>query len=91
MPWCVLVVLCDGFLMSPLIFQAPQRDDALRVILHELDGVPNFRVDGEADELHNARDRAITLELTNRFAVVNGMLKHIIIAHLFNSFCRPSR
>lgn len=61
------------FLTQPVIFQAPQRDDPLRVILHELDGVPNFRVDDEADELHNARDRAITLELTNRFAVVKGM------------------
>ena len=59
--------------MQPVISQAPQRDDPLRVILHELDGVPNFRVDGEADELHNARDREITLELTNRFAVVKGM------------------
>ncbi|KAH7914372.1 ras GTPase-activating protein [Hygrophoropsis aurantiaca] len=42
------------------------RDDALRVILHELDGVPHL----DNDELKDARDRAITLELTNRFAHV---------------------
>ncbi|KAH7929429.1 ras GTPase-activating protein [Leucogyrophana mollusca] len=45
---------------------SPPRDDALRVILHELDGVPHL----DNDELKDARDRAITLELTNRFAHV---------------------
>ncbi|KAH9006764.1 ras GTPase-activating protein [Lactarius hatsudake] len=40
------------------------RDDALRIILQELDGVPQFG----NEELKDARDRAITLELTNRFA-----------------------
>ncbi|KAK7470669.1 iqgap-related protein [Stygiomarasmius scandens] len=46
---------------------APQRsDDALRIILGELDGVPNIG----SEELKNARDTAITLELTNRFANV---------------------
>lgn len=50
--------------------QALHRDDPLRAILHELDGVPNMRSSDNADELHDARDRAITLELTNRFAVV---------------------
>ncbi|KAL4081851.1 hypothetical protein V8B97DRAFT_1925744 [Scleroderma yunnanense] len=43
---------------------SPSRDDGLRVILHELNGVPNI----ENDELKDARDQAITLELTNRFA-----------------------
>ncbi|KAH9060882.1 ras GTPase-activating protein [Lactarius vividus] len=42
------------------------RDDALRIILQELDGVPQFG----NEELKDARDRAITLELTNRFAHV---------------------
>ncbi|KAF8559125.1 ras GTPase-activating protein [Imleria badia] len=45
---------------------SPSRDDALRVILHELDGVPHL----DNDELKDARDKAITLELTNRFARV---------------------
>ncbi|KDQ64483.1 hypothetical protein JAAARDRAFT_28113 [Jaapia argillacea MUCL 33604] len=41
-------------------------DDLLRVLLHELDGVPHFG----SDELKDARDNVITLELTNRFAHV---------------------
>ncbi|KIK48850.1 hypothetical protein CY34DRAFT_797634 [Suillus luteus UH-Slu-Lm8-n1] len=45
---------------------SPDRYDALRVILHELDGVPHL----DNDELKDARDRAVTLELTNRFAHV---------------------
>jgi len=46
--------------------QGPGRDDPLRTILHELDGVPQFG----NEELKDARDRAITLELTNRLAHV---------------------
>lgn len=45
---------------------SPSREDALRVILQELNGVPNI----ENDELKDARDKVITLELTNRFARV---------------------
>ncbi|KIP08317.1 hypothetical protein PHLGIDRAFT_69492 [Phlebiopsis gigantea 11061_1 CR5-6] len=45
---------------------APGREDILRVILQELDGVPNVG----NDELHEARDAAIELQLTNRFAHV---------------------
>ncbi|KAI6047200.1 ras GTPase-activating protein [Pisolithus marmoratus] len=45
---------------------SPSREDGLRVILQELNGVPNI----ENDELKDARDKAITLELTNRFARV---------------------
>lgn len=48
---------------------APTRDDALRVIILELGGVPNL---GTTEELAAARDAAITLELTNRFANVKG-------------------
>lgn len=48
--------------------QGPGRDDPLRTILHELDGVPQFG----NEELKDARDRAITLELTNRLARVRG-------------------
>ncbi|KAI0775938.1 hypothetical protein BD413DRAFT_469824 [Trametes elegans] len=45
---------------------APARDDTLRVILTELDGVPNVG----NDELTEARDTAIELQLSNRFARV---------------------
>ncbi|KAI0638045.1 hypothetical protein C8Q77DRAFT_1214962 [Trametes polyzona] len=45
---------------------APVRDDTLRVILTELDGVPNVG----NDELTEARDTAIELQLSNRFARV---------------------
>jgi hypothetical protein len=38
------------------------------MILHELGGVPNLG----SDELNDARDTAVTLELTNRFANVRG-------------------
>ncbi|KAK0190956.1 ras GTPase-activating protein [Armillaria mellea] len=41
-------------------------DDALKIILRELDGVPHFG----NEELKDARDHVITLELTNRFADV---------------------
>ncbi|KAF9221951.1 ras GTPase-activating protein [Gyrodon lividus] len=51
---------------QPAAADSPSRDDALRVILHELDGVPHL----DNDELKDARDKAITLELTNRFARV---------------------
>jgi len=44
----------------------------LRVILVELDGVPHLG----NDELKDARDRAITLELTNRFADVKGSISY---------------
>ena len=47
---------------------APSRDDPLRHIIVELGGVPNLG----SDELNAARDAAITLELTNRFANVKG-------------------
>lgn len=39
------------------------------MILNELVGVPNLA----NEELKDARDTAITLELTNRFATVGGM------------------
>ncbi|EJD01008.1 uncharacterized protein FOMMEDRAFT_21471 [Fomitiporia mediterranea MF3/22] len=45
---------------------APARDDPLRGILTELGGVPHLG----SEELTAARDAAITLELTNRFANV---------------------
>ncbi|CDO71342.1 hypothetical protein BN946_scf184908.g100 [Trametes cinnabarina] len=46
---------------------APARDDPIRVILTELDGVPNVAA---SDELNDARDTAIELQLSNRFARV---------------------
>ncbi|KAF7355360.1 Ras GTPase-activating-like protein rng2 [Mycena sanguinolenta] len=45
---------------------APPSNDTLRTILVELGGVPHLG----SDELKDARDQAITLELTNRFANV---------------------
>ncbi|THH32726.1 hypothetical protein EUX98_g1475 [Antrodiella citrinella] len=45
---------------------APGREDEVRAILTELDGVPNIG----NDELNDARDTAIELQLTNRFAQV---------------------
>lgn len=59
-------------LSDPTSFQGTDRDDPLRVILQELDGVPQFG----NEELKDARDRAITLELTNRFAEVRGKVYH---------------
>ena len=46
--------------------KAPERDDPLRTILGELNGVPTVG----NNELTDARDHPITLELTNRFANV---------------------
>lgn len=51
-------------------FQTASNDDTLKVILAELGGVPHL----DNEELKDARDSAITLELTNRFADVRGML-----------------
>lgn len=45
-------------------------DDTLKVILAELGGVPHL----DNEELKDARDSAITLELTNRFADVRDPL-----------------
>ncbi|KAF5388019.1 hypothetical protein D9615_000397 [Tricholomella constricta] len=55
-----------GLLSQHLDHIAPRKDDTLRVILAELDGVPNLG----SEELKDARDTSITLELTNRFAHV---------------------
>ncbi|KAJ3757022.1 ras GTPase-activating protein [Lentinula raphanica] len=49
---------------------APAPDDTIRAILTELNGVPNFG----NEELKNARDKTITLALTNRFANVEDPL-----------------
>lgn len=50
--------------------QGLEHDDPLKAILAELDGVPNLGT----EELKDARDTVITLELTNRFAHVRGQL-----------------
>ncbi|KAG5646573.1 hypothetical protein DXG03_002876 [Asterophora parasitica] len=55
-----------GLLSQHLDHVAPSKDDTLRVILAELVGVPHLG----SDELKDARDTSITLELTNRFAHV---------------------
>jgi Ras GTPase-activating-like protein IQGAP2/3 len=59
---------CDIIKLYLTLTQAPSREDTLRLILSELDGAPNLGT----EELNDARDRAITLELTNRFAEVEG-------------------
>lgn len=68
--WTILYELFLHLFLSLLItaFQSPTRDDTLRVILLELDGVPHIG----NDELNDARDTAIELQLTNRFAHVKG-------------------
>jgi Ras GTPase-activating-like protein IQGAP2/3 len=45
----------------------------MKIILTELGGVPHL----DNEELKDARETAITLELTNRFAVVHGELWNI--------------
>lgn len=60
------VYAMHGLLSKYLDQISPTREDGLRVILQELNGVPNI----ENDELKDARDKVITLELTNRFARV---------------------
>ncbi|THH19788.1 hypothetical protein EW146_g1464 [Bondarzewia mesenterica] len=61
------VYAMHGLLAQHIDSLAPSREDTLRVIIHELDGVPHLG----SEELKDARDRAITLDLTNRFAHVN--------------------
>lgn len=57
------------------------------MILHELGGVPNLG----SDELNDARDTAVTLELTNRFANVRGELSTLLSrATDLMAICRPS-
>ncbi|TCD70814.1 hypothetical protein EIP91_001504 [Steccherinum ochraceum] len=60
------VYTMHSILQQHLEIVAPTREDTLRVILTELDGVPNIG----NDELNDARDTAIELQLTNRFANV---------------------
>lgn len=57
-----------------IFVQALNSNDPLKVILAELDGVPNLGT----DELKDARDKAITLTLTNRFADVQGERIHVL-------------
>ncbi|KAJ7498942.1 ras GTPase-activating protein [Mycena latifolia] len=59
-----------GLLTQHQDYLAPESGDTLKTILAELDGVPNLG----NDELKDARDQAITLELTNRFANVRDPL-----------------
>ncbi|KZV69162.1 hypothetical protein PENSPDRAFT_753609 [Peniophora sp. CONT] len=59
------VYAMHGLLSAHLDALAPARDDPLRVILAELNGVPHLGAD---EQLKDARERPITLELTNRFA-----------------------
>ncbi|KAI0068683.1 hypothetical protein BV25DRAFT_1792222 [Artomyces pyxidatus] len=55
--------------LDRLVTDKIARDDPLRIIIQDLDGVPHFG----NEELKDARDRAITLELTNRFAHVRDL------------------
>ncbi|KAJ7068257.1 ras GTPase-activating protein, partial [Mycena amicta] len=56
-----------GLLLQHQDALAPQTSDVLRTIIFELGGVPNLG----SDELKDAREHPITLELTNRFANVS--------------------
>ncbi|CAG7849424.1 Ras GTPase-activating-like protein IQGAP1 [Serendipita indica DSM 11827] len=64
------VYAMHNILLKNLDGLAPQREDTLRAILTELEGPPMLSDHTGSSDLHDARDRAITLELTNRFAVV---------------------
>ena len=57
-------------LLSEKQKQSTGPDDPMKVILAELGGVPHL----DNEELKDARETAITLELTNRFAFVDGEL-----------------
>ncbi|KAI0053622.1 ras GTPase-activating protein [Auriscalpium vulgare] len=63
------VYAMHGLLAQHIGRVAPPRDDPLRVILQDLNGVPQFG----NEELKDARDNAITLELSNRFAQVKDL------------------
>lgn len=56
-----------SLLLQHQTFLSTGPDDQLKVILTELGGVPHL----DNEELKDARETAITLELTNRFAVVH--------------------
>ncbi|KAF7301657.1 RAS GTPase-activating protein [Mycena indigotica] len=56
-----------GLLLQHQNVLAPEANDVLRTILSELGGVPNLG----SDELKDAREHPVTLELTNRFADVD--------------------
>ncbi|KAF7288236.1 RAS GTPase-activating protein [Mycena chlorophos] len=56
-----------GLLLTHQQVLAPQTNDVLKTILFELGGVPNLG----GDELRDAREHPVTLELTNRFADVS--------------------
>ncbi|KAG8913135.1 hypothetical protein FRC00_002969, partial [Tulasnella sp. 408] len=62
------VYAMHSVLMSHLDHLVVGQNDTLRQILTELDGVPHLG----SDELKDARDRGITLELTNRFAHIQN-------------------
>lgn len=53
-----------------IVPQASGKNDPIRAVLTELVGPPTLST---TDELRDARDRAVTLELTNRFAQVKGV------------------
>jgi len=53
-----------------MVIQVSGADDPMKVILAELGGIPQL----DNEELKDARDIAITLELTNRFAYVQGQI-----------------
>ncbi|KAI0796795.1 hypothetical protein C8Q75DRAFT_710102 [Abortiporus biennis] len=70
-PKAIYVSPNEVYTMHSLLSQyldvlAPARDDTLRLILTELGGVPHIG----SEELNEARDAAIELQLTNRFAHV---------------------
>lgn len=71
-----------------ILLQKSEHDDTLKAILAELGGVPHL----DNEELKEARDTAITLELTNRFAYVHGQPSDFlhVFPLQFNRQCRSS-
>ncbi|KAJ7591074.1 ras GTPase-activating protein [Mycena floridula] len=66
------IYMMQGLLIDNIESLAPPDEkEPLRVILKDLGGVPNL----DHAELSNARDIAVTLELTNRFDVIDPHAK----------------
>lgn len=80
--WYALCHVVHLYDVPDLFLQASEREDTLRVILLELDGVPHLG----SDELKDARDAPVELRLTNRFADVKG-LSGSLSAYSFAHLC----
>lgn len=66
----VCIAATPTFALDIDCLQAPTYNDPMRAMLTELGGVPNPHLGN--DELKDARDSPITLELTNAFGNLKG-------------------